>query len=164
MSPWPSLLSYGFQAPAVTRHLRGELEQLVEPLVYLARGSEKYQRLTNLRLDMPIGFVSDGASEPRLTWSFLPSKSSILEPALGHDFVFRFAGSLGISFMEANYLIWEMELSLHDPEDVGPLGSWNIWAGVALFGGFAWRGWRKIELPINDLSLRTWKPGVVWSS
>ncbi len=39
---------------------------------------------------IPRGFISDGASAPRLLWAFMPPAGPLLIPSLIHDFAYRY--------------------------------------------------------------------------
>lgn len=42
------------------------------------------------RIVLPAGFISDGATAPRIFWPFMPPAGPLLLPSLIHDFAYRY--------------------------------------------------------------------------
>lgn len=87
---------------------------------------------------IPAGFISDGQSVPRCLWSLLdpPVSALTLEPSVIHDALYKFqwtsrayADNLYFELLKNNgYALWKC---------------WVVFAGVRLFGWFAWDKHRK---------------------
>jgi Protein of unknown function (DUF1353) len=89
-------------------------------------------------LTVPMGFVTDFASVPRLFWSLLPPIGRYGYAALFHDFVY-----------------WEQTTTRRDADlvfrttmielGVSKLVTFVLYESVRLFGSFAWRSNRKAK-------------------
>lgn len=151
------MADYGFHASARVTHLDGELWRLRAPLRYRSRGCDRYPELRDLLIEVPAGFVFDGASIPRLAWSLMPSKAATIEEGALHDWPFRFGPHLrpAIGFAAANWLLWE---SLEISDEGWAAQRWAMWSAVATGGGLAWWRWRRADLrPIAE-ALRVYDP------
>jgi len=82
-----------------------------------------------IKIRVPVGFISDGASIPRFFHRLLPPGEHILE-AIIHDYLY----SIGCPKWFADYIMLHVMINLNRKK-------WKrnvIFLGVALFGGNAW--------------------------
>lgn len=117
-----------FLTALTLRHLEGQRRwQLTNPL--------SYETWTSSILTVPKGFITDGASIPRIFWALFPPTGIYLEAAVLHD-----------HFYSGHYK-WMLRLAadklfLEAMEDLG-VSWWKrkiIWAAVRVGGSFSWRG------------------------
>lgn len=117
------------------------LSRFAEPVYYLLKptswlpdkGQEHLKPLT-----VPVGFVTDFASIPRIFWSVLPPDGKYTHPAIVHD-----------------YLYWTQTGSREDADEilkimmedftVGAATVTAIYAAVRTFGGSAWNNNTKLK-------------------
>lgn len=107
---------------------------------------------------VPVGFVTDFASIPRVLWSVLPPDGQYAYAAVVHD-----------------YLYWEQYLSREKSDDILKFlmadfkvpseQAWAVYNGVRLGGQFAWDGNAKLKASGERRLLRTIPddPTILWS-
>lgn len=81
MMPW------GFQNDPALRWVceKGPISQvLLEPLVYVTAAGET--------ITIPVGFVTDYASIPRIFWNIIPPDGDARFPAILHDYLYSLRG------------------------------------------------------------------------
>lgn len=118
------------------------LSRFVEPIYFLLKptmwlpdqGQERYQAVS-----VPVGFVTDFASIPRVFWSVLRPDGSYTHPAIVHD-----------------YLYWTQTILREDADDIfrimmedfsiGAATVTTIYSAVRLFGEAAWDNNAKLRL------------------
>jgi Protein of unknown function (DUF1353) len=117
-------------APGATLHL----SRFKDPTYYLLRPiswSPNPGQTDVSRVDVPVGFVTDFASIPRIFWSLLRPDGDYTYPAIVHD-----------------YLYWTQERSKEEADlvfklamedfKIEPLKAGSIYRAVKQFGGAAW--------------------------
>jgi hypothetical protein len=93
-------------------------------------------------VEIPAGFLTDGASVPRVVWSLLSDTDpDILYPSYLHDLLYSLRGALGpvgrrvlFSREQCDQVLREMMLAVGAP-------GWKaeaVYRAVRLGGGFAW--------------------------
>jgi Protein of unknown function (DUF1353) len=113
---------------------------------------ERFQSVT-----VPIGFVTDFASIPRLFWSLLPSDGRYTYPAIVHDFLYW------TQTKPKNEADMILKFGMED-FGVGTAKSFAIYNAVHLFGSNAWnenanlkiRGEKRILKRFPDNPTTTW--------
>lgn len=111
-----------FWSRSVTEHLDRKFSRVAQPLVYATR-------IPNARgalLVVPVGFVTDFASIPRLLWALLPRDGSYQPAAVLHDWLY----TEDVSRKDAD------DIFLEAMEACGTCGPVRraIWLGVRLCG------------------------------
>lgn len=108
------------------------------------------------KIVIPAGFVFDGASIPRITWTLLglTPHGDMDGPALPHDYIYHHQGKLpqGAFYFkfEGRWIMCfdPITRSISDEllealceffEVAGSIKTWAIWAGVRIGGWLAWR-------------------------
>lgn len=89
-----------------------------------------------VRIAVPPGFQSDGASVPRMFWRtiFPPLDRHALRAAILHDYLYR-EDNFGFGRKDADTLF----LGLMILDGVEPIRAFIAYIGVRLFGQFSWR-------------------------
>ena len=120
----------GFASRLRCEDLPGDSRRLLARLVYHAAGGVSYV--------VPEGFVSDGASIPRLLWTLLghPWAEPHGRAAVLHDWLY--ATGL-VTRARADALFLESLQAL----EVGRVKRWTLCAGVRAGGWLAWRRHRQ---------------------
>jgi Protein of unknown function (DUF1353) len=137
------------------------LSRFVEPIYYLLKptvwlpdpGQQRFRPV-----NVPVGFVTDFASIPRIFWSALRPDGNYTHPAVVHD-----------------YLYWTQSTSREDADDIfrimmedfsiSAVTSTAIYSAVRVFGGIAWddnaklraSGEKRVLKKFPDDPLTTWK-------
>jgi hypothetical protein len=96
----------------------GRTAKLIKPLV-ISIGFRLYL--------VPIGFVTDFASVPKMFWRFIPPWGAYSRATVVHDYLYR-TGC--VSRKEADRALFRI-MELHD---VSFLTKWTIYLGARLFG------------------------------
>ena len=111
---------------------------LLEPLTYWPLAAEAVM--------VPAGFLTDGASVPRLLWALYPPFGGEYDrAAVVHDYLYRFAELYHgndhghISRGQADDLMLEMM----EVDGFRPSGRRTVWSGVRVGGWVSWRRYRK---------------------
>ena len=101
--------------------------------------SEVVQRIIRI----PVGFITDFASTPRLLWVFLPPTGRWSKAAVVHDMLYQHPECLTprVTWMAANRTLLEGCEAL----SVNWLTRWAIFGGVCLGGWIVWRHYRRQE-------------------
>lgn len=111
----------------VVRPLRGEA-------IYCLDRDWTYGRFT-----VPKGFHTDGASIPRIFWTFIggPSRAAFMEAAVLHDWLYvKDSTTLqNISRKEADDIFY----GLLKKNKVHPFRSWLMWLAVRSAGWLFWK-------------------------
>ena len=139
---WSHDITLVFPAPQVIVGLKADGYRLTtaitlaEPLEFAfiadRGGAFPYNRL----LRIPAGFVSDGASVPRMFWRLLspPIDPVTLAPSIAHDWLYIHGSGLGFTRKECDrwydfalqangYPLWKCELTYAGIR----LGGWSHW-------------------------------------
>lgn len=110
-------------------------------------------------VDIPVGFVTDFASIPRIFWTALPRDGLYTFPAIIHD-----------------YLYWEQPVSRKDADyvldcamkefEVPTLTRKSVTSAVRIGGGSAWRKNAALKASGEKRILRTFpdSPTITWSA
>jgi hypothetical protein len=138
----------GFLTPLQVEYLDGHGWKIHESFEYVlgdVNGAE--------RVIVPIGFVTDFASVPRLFWNVLPPTGKYGKAAVIHDYLYQYRFIVKIGPLpdpaavrlcergEADRLLKEgMEVL-----GVGKVTRWVVYAGVRVGGWAAWQKYRKQE-------------------
>jgi len=85
-------------------------------------------------LRVPVGFVTDFASTPRILWSLLPPTGTYSKAAMVHDDCYRTPGIC--TRRDADATFFEAMTALR----VGWLTRWAMWAGVRVGGTRSYKG------------------------
>lgn len=111
---------------------------LLEPLTYYPMAGEA--------ITAQAGFLTDGASVPRLLWALYPPFGGEYDrAAVIHDLLYRFAEHFAgtdhghISRGRADDLMLEMM----QVDGFRPSGRRTVWSGVRVGGWVSWRRYRK---------------------
>ena len=138
------------------------LSRFVEPIYYLLKptvwlpdpGQQRFRPV-----NVPVGFVTDFASIPRVFWSALRPDGNYTHPAIVHD-----------------YLYWTQSTSRDDADDIfrimmedfsiDRVTSTTIYSAVRLFGGTAWDGNAKLRASGEKRLLKQFPddPRTTWES
>ena len=88
---------------------------------------------------VPAGFVTDGASIPRIFWSLVgsPFTGKYVEVAVLHDYLY--SGAVDVSFKEANRIFYK---GLRKA-GVNKLKAYLMYKAVSLFGKKRFKGVKK---------------------
>jgi hypothetical protein len=110
--------------------------QLLAPLTY------RYGDAPGATLTAPSGFISDGASIPRLLWVWPghPLEGEFLRASVLHDWMYRTGEA---SRAQADRLFFEALQA----DGVSPVRARVMYAGVRVGGWLAWRRYRRAEGP-----------------
>jgi hypothetical protein len=137
------------------------LSRFVEPIYYLLKPTtwlpdKGQEHLKSVKV--PIGFVTDFASIPRVFWSVLPSDGKYTHPAIVHDYLYwtqtapREHADQILKIMMEDFSVNGVNVGL-------------IYSAVRTFGGSAWEsnaklkasGERRILKTFPDDPLTTWE-------
>lgn len=99
--------------------------------VEMVRAETSAEGTTILRV--PVGFVYDGASIPKLSQYLVGDKETWELAGLFHDALYRWQAPRGA----ADRVFWIIARS--GSKRVGPVRGWLGYAGLRLFGGLAYR-------------------------
>ena len=114
---------------------------------------------TGKSVTVPVGFVTDFASIPRIFWSLLPPDGQYTYPAIIHD-----------------YLYWEQPVKREEADKIllYAMGDFNvasaakkaIFAGVRVGGEFAWAENRRLRAKCEQRILKVFPsdPTTLWSN
>ena len=136
----------GFLSPLKLEYLDGRSWRVTEPFAYHLGdpdGPESVQ--------IPVGFVTDFASVPRLLWSIFPPTGGYGKAAVIHDWLYqRRIVTCAISDGIVPRLVDRGEADAILNEAMGVLGvgrltRWMIRCGVRVGGWVAWRNYRQAE-------------------
>lgn len=105
----------------------GDIFELRKSLLFNFRG---------VRISVPSGFKSDGASVPRMFWRlvFPPLDRNAIRAAIIHDYLYRM-DSFGLSRKETDILFFGLMII----DGVDPSRAYLAYLGVRLFGSLSWR-------------------------
>lgn len=103
----------------------GRLFELTEPLVYVGKLGE---------FTVPVGFVTDFASIPRVFWPIVGPYGRHTRAAILHDWLYQ---SKIVSRSEADAIFRRAmkELGVEDWK------RWGMWLALRTFGWWAWNGY-----------------------
>lgn len=92
---------------------------------------------------VPVGFVTDFASIPRLLWNILPPTGSYGKAAVIHDMLYQHPECLtpAVTRLQADRTLREGMIAL----GTGRVTRWLIFAGVRVGGWVAWNHYRQQE-------------------
>jgi hypothetical protein len=117
------------------------LARFVEPIYYLLKPTvwlpDKGQEQLK-PVNVPIGFVTDFASIPRIFWSILPPDGKYTHPAIMHDFLYWTQTG---PREDADQIL---KIMMED-FSVGAATVSAIYSAVRTFGGFAWDANAKLK-------------------
>ena len=85
---------------------------------------------------VPAGFRTDFASVPRLFWRVVPPWGRYSPAAAVHDYLYA-TGQM--SRRDADVVFYDKMIAL----GVNKAKAWTMYRAVRMFGGLAWRNWRK---------------------
>lgn len=132
-----------FLSPLELEYIDGKNWKVIAPFEYHF-GSPDGDEL----VDIPVGFITDFASIPKILWNILPPVGSYGKAAVVHDWLYRRRTVVfdclvcetghplrSVSRREADYRFREAMQVL----GTDWLTRWVIWAGVRLGGWWAWR-------------------------
>jgi len=103
----------------------GDHWKTLDEIVYITDSNE--------RIEVPVGFITDLASVPRVFWSILPPFGRYDGAAIVHDYLY----SIQIFTRSRSDAIL---LEAMKSEGVGWLTRWTIYLGVRVGGWVAWKG------------------------
>ena len=91
---------------------------------------------------VPVGFITDFASVPRLLWDILPPNGIYGKAAVIHDMLYEHPEAINpeVSRIQADNTLLEGMIALH----VGWLTALTIYFGVRLGGWVAWDHYRRL--------------------
>jgi hypothetical protein len=115
--------------------------RFVEPIYYLLKpttwlpdkGQEQYRAV-----NVPVGFVTDFASVPRIFWSLLRPDGNYTHPAIVHDYLYW---TQTTPREDADHILRIMM----DDFSVDATSAGAIYAAVRTFGGMAWDSNAKLK-------------------
>ena len=99
-----------------------ELWVVTLPYVYVTK--------SGVRLEVPEGFETDGASVPRCLWGMIPATGRHFNAAVVHDFLYRSEGDAKLPKSQCDDIFLEIMLRDQVPE----LRARAMHEAVALFG------------------------------
>lgn len=123
-----------FRTPLIAEELDTGEARLVEPLVY--EGNDD-------TFTVPVGFVTDFASVPRLLWLLFPPRGKHTKAAVLHDYLYRckpgsmenvFSGPT-ISRLDADGLFYRAMRE----DGTKLIRAWIMYTAVRWFGWIPWR-------------------------
>jgi Protein of unknown function (DUF1353) len=117
----------GFQNNPALRWVSEEgpiAQVLVEPLVYVTVAGET--------ITIPVGFVTDYASIPRIFWNILPPDGDARFPAILHDYLYSLRG--WAPCFKTRKACDDLFLEAMCHVGVPAVERITIWAAVRLFG------------------------------
>lgn len=117
-------------------HHYHDTELVVRPI----RGAARYcveKDWTYGRFTVPKGFHTDGASIPRIFWTFIggPNRASFMEAAVLHDYLYMQESGDLVSRKEADDIFY----GLLKKNKVHSFRSWLMWLAVRAAGGLYWK-------------------------
>jgi len=98
-----------------------------------------------IKINIPCGFIFDGASVPRLLWCFFPPDGLYRPGVVVHDWLYINKGFLRINDFLFRHLVFSREDSDNIFRGVmlnAGVKEWKaqvMWAGVRLFGWIPWK-------------------------
>lgn len=117
------------------------LGRFVEPIYYLLKPTiwlpDKGQEQLK-SVNVPVGFVTDFASIPRIFWSLLPPDGKYTHPAIVHDFLYW---TQTVPREDADQIL---KIMMED-FSVGGTTVTAIYTAVRTFGGLAWNSNAKLK-------------------
>lgn len=117
------------------------LGRFVEPIYYLLKPTtwlpDKGQEQLK-SVNVPVGFITDFASVPRIFWSILPPDGKYTHPAIVHDFLYWTQTG---PREDADQIL---KIMMED-FSVGTATVTAIYSAVRTFGGSAWDGNTKLK-------------------
>jgi hypothetical protein len=127
---------------------------LLKPTTWLPDKGQEQLKSVNV----PVGFVTDFASIPRIFWSILPPDGKYTHPAIVHDFLYW---TQTVSRQDADQIL---KIMMED-FSVGTATVAAIYSAVRTFGGLAWDsnaklkagGERRILKAFPEDPLTTWE-------
>jgi hypothetical protein len=138
------------------------LSRFSDPIYFLTKpitwkpnpGQESFAAVT-----VPIGFVTDFASIPRIFWSILPPDGKYTYPAILHDYLYW--TQTRTKEVADNILKFGME-----EFSVGTVTSMAIYNAVRAFGGSAWNENARLKSVGEKRVLRRFpeEPTVTWAA
>lgn len=122
----------------------GEHWQLLEEFDYCVGSKESLEII-----HIPLGFITDFASVPKIFWNILPPTGSYGKAAVVHDYLYSVLGDPPIAFMTGEYTRKECDMILKEAMVVLNC-SWLcrtvVYNGVRVGGWVAWNNYkRKLE-------------------
>ena len=105
----------------------GERLVLVKALTYETQ---------KLSVTVPVGFVTDMASVPRLLWWLFPPFGRYLTAAVVHDYLYQHGSTLGYTRAQADWLFLQIMVE----DGVALWRAWLMYRAVRCFGWRAWQG------------------------
>jgi hypothetical protein len=127
------------------------LGRFVEPIYYLLKPTtwlpDKGQEHLK-SVNVPVGFVTDFASIPRIFWSILPPDGKYTHPAIVHDFLYWTQTG---AREDADQIL---KIMMED-FSVGTATVTAIYTAVRTFGGSAWDGNAKLKAGGERRTLKT---------
>lgn len=90
----------------------------------------------NITVQIPKGFISDGASIPRILWGIFPPLHKWTDSAIIHDFLYK------TQFIDRK-VCDEIFLKCMLEDRVNKIVSYLFYFSVRLFGRFAWNKYKK---------------------
>lgn len=112
-------------------HLEGEVVVLDRPLRYRSGDARVFT--------VPAGFRNDLASVPAWLRSLAPSWQQTARAGVLHDCLYRWFEVWSVSRADSDALFHEaLRVDRTDA-----FRAWLLWKAVALFGGAAWKRWRR---------------------
>ncbi len=139
-------------------------QPVLVPLMY--HGAERYQliepwsfELLGTKQPVPLGIIVDGASVPRIFWTFCPPDGTHRAGALGHDLSYQVEGHLiGITITrkQADELLYNCMIEA----GVSKTRACIVYEAVRAFGGSSWGGHAPIIEPVPQrmTAMRIIKP------
>lgn len=129
-----------FLSPLQLEYLDGETWRVLAPFEYHLSDQygEEFVRI-------PVGFVTDFASVPRVLWNVLPPTGGYGKAAVIHDWLYQYRSIMRTGFLPRLVERAEADTILKDAMSV--LGvrwwtRWTIYSGVRLGGWKAWNAYR----------------------
>ena len=111
------------------KHLQGRKYEVAEPFQYVSKAGRLFT--------VPMGFITDGGSVPRLMWTLYPPFGSDCDEAyVLHDYIYAHAEALTMNRGEGDALMREVM----DVKGFRKTGRGVLWLGVRLGG---WKAWGK---------------------
>lgn len=122
-----------FMSPLSCSHVAGQVWRLDHPLTYVDSYGISYT--------VEAGFQSDMASVPRVLWQLFPPTGDYDEASVVHDWMYA-------TGRQPRYTCDWVMLDAMLSQGCNPVTAWTFFAGLRLFGGFAWRCHRKRDARI----------------
>ena len=148
-------MTASFLTPLTLEYVDGRFWKLTSAFTYHLGAPDGAESVT-----LPVGFLTDFASVPRLLWPLLPPTGTYGKPAVIHDWLYQKRYVLvevgfnshavqvprSIDRSEADSVLLEAMWVL----GVGSLARWAVYAGVRLGGWITWNRSRRHDAEVSQ--------------